>query len=172
MKKNVRAFTFIEVIVYIGLFSLLGTALFSFAWDMIVLKEKSYTQQTITEEARLSLEYMKFQIRNSAGIDEANSSWDNNNGKLVVEIFGSSDTVTFEKENGGIIMRRSGRDSVRMHSRDFQARDLIFESYRDRAGKVSSVGIQVTLETPENISQEYRAVFSLKTSVSLRNHSL
>lgn len=172
MKKNVRAFTFIEVIIYIGLFSLLGMVLFRFAWDTITLKEKSDTEQAIVEETRLSLEYIKFQLRNSAGIDEGNSSWETDNGKLVVEVLGGSDTLTFEKEGGGIIMRKSGENSVPIHSSRFQARELFFEPYRDTDGTVSSVSIRITLATPENISEEYNAVFSLKTSIYLKNRGL
>lgn len=167
-----RGFTFIEVLLYIGLFSLLGTALFVFSWDIIDLSEKSHTEQSLVEEARFSLEKMKSVLRNSTGIDEENSVFDSVDGKLIVHIRGSSDTITFENENDRVVMRQSGDTSIALHSGAFRVRELIFEKYKALGQPASFVSITLTLETRENASAQYTAETSLKTGVYLRNFGL
>lgn len=172
MKKPLRGFTFVEVILYIGLFALLGTALFTFAWDMLRLSHEGNTERLVTEEARFALERMKYSIRGATGIDGDNSIFESADGKLVLDLPGTSDTVTFERESGQLTMQVSGQDKVALHSQDLRVTTLRFERFTGSDQSPEYIDIQATFETAVTAPSEYVSTLTVETGASLRNLGL
>ena len=67
-QQNKRGFTFIEMLLYMGIVSFILTAIVSFAWSIIYLGEKNNTQQEISAAARLISERLTREIRNAQAI--------------------------------------------------------------------------------------------------------
>ena len=172
MKKTLRGFTFIEVLLYIGLFSLLGTAMLTFAWDIIELSERGKTERLITEEGRLALVRIESLIRDSAGVDESASTWDDADGILVLNEFGSSDTVTLYRQNGQIMMRQSGHDPIALQSRNVQVSSLFFRNFSSADKSGMYIDIAVTVETLPTLPHQYSSSLTLQTGVTSRNLGL
>ncbi len=170
--RKARGFTFVEVILYLGLFSLLGMALFTFAWDSLELARKSHTERAVAAEARFVVERIKFILRNGTGVNEEESVWDDPEGRLVVGIIDTGDTMTLESENGHIVLRQSNRDTVTLHDEDFIGELSNIERYRLSDGRVGFIGYTVTLRTPPGSSVEYTTEFQIQTGVMIRNLGL
>ncbi len=66
MKKK-AGFTFIELILYISIVTIMLSALVPFAWNIIGAASKSNTEQEVFSQARFISERIKYEIRNSTG---------------------------------------------------------------------------------------------------------
>lgn len=172
MKQALKGFTFIETLLYIGILSILGTALFTFAWDTFELAQKSRSDEKVLEETRFILEKITYLLRGATGVDEAESVWDDANGKLVIDLLGTSDTLTIEQQNGQLTLQRTNEDPVALHAHDFQTSRIFFERYRKTDNSISSIGITVTLETPAGMRNGYATGATLSTAVFLRDLGL
>lgn len=170
-KKHARGFTFIEVILYLALFSFLGTALFEFTWDTLKLREQGGTERALTEEARFATERIKYLIRNSS-VDTTSSVWDSADGKLVLDVLGSSDTVTIERQNEQVIMQVSGQDAVVLQSQNSRATTLLFEQVHSSDESAQYVDMTLTIETLATAPPEYATSLTLQTGIFVRNFGL
>lgn len=68
MKKNNKGFTLIEILVYISLVSIFLTGAVFFNLDILHSREKTQSQQNVSENARFALERISFEIRNADDI--------------------------------------------------------------------------------------------------------
>ncbi len=161
-----------EVLIYIGLFSFVGTALFSFAWDVITLAEKGRANRVITEESRLMTERMKFLVRSATGVDEEQSVWNDPEGRLVLRFMGTSDTVVLERKNDVILLQRNSEEPIALHSSDVVATALSFERPVADGAPVSYVTFRSTLASGAGLPSEYTVHFTLATGAFLRNFGL
>lgn len=71
--NNNRGFTFIELILYVSIVTIILTAVIPFAWAIITSRTKSSTEQEVFSQARYVSERLKYEIRNAYGIDPASS---------------------------------------------------------------------------------------------------
>ncbi len=67
-------FTFIELLLYIALFTILLFALIPFTWAGIQTGVKSMVQQEVNDHARYISERLGYEIRNASGINSVSSS--------------------------------------------------------------------------------------------------
>lgn len=172
MKKKLHGFTFIEVILYIGLFSLLGTALLTFTWDIFKLSEEGNTERLVTEGGRFVMERMKYDIRGAAGIDTEASVFDSPDGKLVLDELGSSNTLTFELQNGQVVMQESGQEAIVLQPRDTHATALLFKRFPSPDHSVEYITITLTFETLLQAPIEYASSLTFETGAVIRNLGL
>lgn len=174
MKKTLRGFSFFEVILYVGLFALMATALFQFSWNVFDIGTKERTGRRLFSDARFVTERINFFIRNASGIDATTSVWNDPNGKLVLNQLGSSDTVTIEVGNGEIILTESGQGPVTLHGSDTQVVGLTFLSYGSRDDGSEYVGFTLSLESVKNNSADspYQATTIIQSGAFIRNSGL
>lgn len=172
MKKRLRGFTFIEVILYIGLFSLLGTALLTFAWDILKLSHEGNTERLVTEGGRFVVERMKYSMRQAAGVDTETSVFESADGRLVLDQFGSSNTLTFELQNGKVVMQESGQDAIVLQPQNTQTTALLFERSSSPDQSVEYMTVTLTLETLLQAPLEYASSTTFETGVVIRNLGL
>src|SRR3990167_6083350 len=64
-----KGFTFIELILYVAIVTIILSAIVPFAWSAIETGVKSAVQQEVNANARYISERIKYEIRNSIGIN-------------------------------------------------------------------------------------------------------
>lgn len=107
-----RAFTLIELLLYMGIVSVVMTTLVLYAWNVIQTGARNSRQEEVTAAARQFSERIKYEIRNSSGIDTANSDFINDPGKLSLNSTLSSNnpTIILSESNRGAI--KTGTDAI------------------------------------------------------------
>lgn len=68
-QSNSAGFTFIEALLYIGLVTIIMSSIIPYAWNIIEGGAKSAYQEEVVENARYISERIKYEIRNSLGIN-------------------------------------------------------------------------------------------------------
>ncbi len=144
--KTLKGFTFFEVILYLGIFSLMAVMLFDFSWNMLDMGTKERSARQTFSEARMTVERIRYEIRRASGIDAGASVFDDDDGKLVLERLGSSDTVTIEIENGVVTLTETGQSAVALHSAETVASALRFTEYGSATDKSEYAQFTLTLE--------------------------
>lgn len=175
MRKTLKAFSFFEVILYLGLFSLLATALLTFSWDVLDLSDKNETGQYVFSDARFVSERLGTLVRKASGIDTEASVLDDSNGKLVLNQIGSSDTVTVELVSGRVMLTESGSEAVALHSLSTQVASLTFQKYGTSEDGSEYVGYTLVFEAAkndENAPSRYQAATTLESGAFIRNSGL
>ena len=72
--KSKTGFTLIEIILYIGILSLILTSLIEFSWLIIYSFTKSNTQQELNSNLRLVTNRLVYEIHNATGINSISST--------------------------------------------------------------------------------------------------
>ena len=73
-KKQQSGFTFIEIILYFALVAIVMSAIIPFAWNVIGGSVKSSIQQEVFANARYVSEIIKYEVRNSTGINSVTAT--------------------------------------------------------------------------------------------------
>jgi len=74
MKKTKIGFTFVELLLYISVVSIMISSLVLFALTIINNGAKSSTHQEVFSQARYISERFKYEIRNATGINSVSSN--------------------------------------------------------------------------------------------------
>lgn len=174
MTKTLRGFTFFEVIIYLGLFSLMATALFQFALNIFDLEVKDRTSRRVFSDARFISERINYFIRNAGGIDENASVFEDANGKLTLNVIGSGDTTTIEIQNGKVVLKESGEEDVNLNSADTQITNLMFTKYGAEADGSEYIDFTLTLESVGNNTTRspYQSETEIQSGTYIRNSGL
>lgn len=69
-----KGFTFIELILYIAILTIILSSLVPFAWNVVGTSVKSMVQQEVNTNARYISERIKFEIRNASGINSVSAT--------------------------------------------------------------------------------------------------
>src|ERR1700683_242043 len=72
--KNKKGFTYIDLLLYIGLVVIILSALIPFAWNAIETGVKSTTEQEVFSNAQYISERLKYEIRNATGINSVSAT--------------------------------------------------------------------------------------------------
>jgi len=72
--KKHNGFTFVELVIYIGLLSIVVGGAILFAWDIIYAHAKSQTQWEVNQNLRLAAKRILFEIRNASNINSINTT--------------------------------------------------------------------------------------------------
>lgn len=172
MKRMLRGFSLIEVILYLGLFSVMATALFYFSWNVLELGTKDQISREVLADARILSERMSFFIRNAEGIDEGLSSFDTADGELVLRKMGSSDTIRIDVQNGGVFLTETGNPSVALHSSLSKVENISFSKYGSPADHSEYISFIIALSSAKSGSQtpsQYQKAMIVKGGAFIRN---
>ncbi len=145
MPKTFRGFSLFEIILYLGLFSLLTVGIFGFALDVSELRVKNSVSRNVFADVRFVSERLNAYIRNAGGIDEGASSFGSDFGKLVLEKAGSSDTVTIEVQDGRVAVTETGKPTAFLHSSESRVDRLSFLSSGSKSDGSEFVGFTLSL---------------------------
>lgn len=171
MQQTLRGFSFFEIILYLGLFSVMATALLQFSWNVLDLGIKDRVSRQVFSDARFVTERIGYFIRNASGIDTGASIFDDANGRLVLNVLGSSDTVTIDIQNGAVVLTETGRPAVVLNGADSKVGSLTFLNYGTRADRSEYADFTLVLESAGNdiAGSPYQATTTLRSGSFIRN---
>ena len=170
MKKNhlKSGMTLIETIFYFALLTIVMGAIMTFAIQVINMNKKSDNLR----EAQANLEFVTRTIVNTVqtagAVDDANSIFDNDEGKLSLAVNDSGRTPTqFYRQGDDVYLKFGASDPVRLNSDSIVCTLLRFEKIA--TPKVpDQIDITAVFEAKNQDIANLANVLPVHTSVSLR----
>ncbi len=172
MKKTLPGFSFFEVIIYLGLFSVMATALLSFSLNVFDFGAKDKTSRQVLSDARFLTERITFLIRNAESIDDNASAFDTDSGKLVLRMMGSSNMQNIDIANGVLTVQETGYEPVNLHSQYSKVQSLVFSKYGSSGEHAEYISFTATLASAGNTEStvpSYQRTIVVKGGTFIRN---
>jgi len=95
-----KGFTLVELIVYIGILALVTTSLVLFSIALSNTKQKALAASEVEANIKIVLNYLNRSIRSARSINDANSVFNNNQGRLALWLGASStNPIVFSLDN-------------------------------------------------------------------------
>src|SRR3989344_1407650 len=123
--KNQRGFTFIELILYVAIVTIILSAIVPFAWSAIETGVKSAVQQEVNSQARYVSERIKYEIRNSSGITSINSPPNS----ISLTNFSPDTTTIIDLSSGKVRINKNGTGAIDLNSANTVINSLTFTDY-------------------------------------------
>lgn len=161
-------FTFIEAILYVTIVSLMLTTLIPFAWNIIEGGSQSAVQQEVSSNARYISERIKYEIRNSLGINSSTSI------QLVLcETAGSCTTspttITFSSPN--ITIRNKGAAAVNLNSNDVTISNFTFTNNTSIDNKTKNISFVFTVsQSYTGARSDFKSNVTVRSTAEIRNN--
>jgi Tfp pilus assembly protein PilE len=178
MKKNSLGLTFIEIILYVAIVSLLVTTLIPFAWNIIGSGEKSANQQEVFSQARFMSERLKYEIRNAVNINTGSSNFGSNlavtpGNQLSLKETTANDPTIIDVSSGLLRIKQGAASAIALNSNDTKVTNLTFTNYTSSDNKTKQVGFTLTLSANYSSAgnrQEYQVTTTIESSAELRSN--
>ncbi|MBI4079053.1 MAG: hypothetical protein HY429_02030 [Candidatus Levybacteria bacterium] len=177
MKKifNIGGYTYIELILYIAIVTIMMQALIPFAWSIIQGGVKSSVQQEVFSQTRFISEKLKLEIRNAGDISLAQSDFDvnlaENATKKITLTTLTGQTIVIDVSSGVVRIKRGSNPPVAINAANIAVTDLTFTNYSSLDSKTKHVGFMLsTTSSNPSPRQEYQANIALKTSSEIRSN--
>lgn len=162
LPNNQKGFTFIELILYISIVTIIINTLVPFALNIIGSGAKSATQQEVFTAARYISERIKYEVRNSTGINSVSSS--------SISL-GPIANPTIIQLNGTKVQIDQGAGFIDLHSKDTKVTSLIFTNYTSADNKTKHIGFTITVEDNYSSARhELTASTTLESSAEVRSN--
>jgi Tfp pilus assembly protein PilW len=166
-----RGFTFIELLLYMGLVAVFMTAVTYFAWDASLGNVKARVYQEVQENFRFASQRLQVDIRNAGGIDAASSSFGVNlaaNPGTKLRLLGSAPYPTeFRVDQGALQIKRGASDWVALTSSSVEVTNLTFTNLTDTGSENVHFSLTVRYRNPSGRS-EWEKEETVETSVQVR----
>lgn len=172
--RSYEGFTLFEVILYLGIFSIMALGLLAFTWNVADLGIKEGVSRQASSDARFVAERLNGLIRQAAAVDTDASVFDDADGRLVLLQADSSDTMTISIVDGRVTLMGTGIDPVAFHSASTAVSELRFEHRGSVANGSEYVGFTVTIRSVQSgrTRAPYNASSTIGSGAFLRNQSL
>jgi len=176
IKTNSLGFTFIELILYLGIVTIVLMAIVPFGITVIASGAKSSTQQEVYDQSRLVSEKLLQQIRGSNGINTGSSNFDVNiassAGQLSLSQADSTANPTIIDVSGGKIRIKRGTGvATTLNSTNTTVSSLVFTNYSSSDGKSKNVGFVMTIIANYNSAgQQYQESVTVRSDGELRSN--
>jgi type II secretory pathway pseudopilin PulG len=171
-----KGFTYIELILYLGLVAFVLSSLINFGWNVILTGAKSATEQEVFSTLRFASEKIKSEIRNAAGLNLAESNFEVNlagdsSYKLSLAKEAPNDPTIIDVFDGKVRLTQGASLPVDLNSARTRVTDLTFTNYSSADGKAKNIGFVLTVvsASPET-RQEYQKTATLRSAVELRSN--
>lgn len=157
---NKKAFTLIELLLYLGIVSVIFIALVSFAWNIIEGGMKSSVGQEVSSNGYLVMEKIKSKVRNAKDVVSVNTT-----SLTLQNISGPNSIIDLSAGN----IRINEGAAINLNSADVIVSDLIFTDLRSLDNKTKQIGIRFTISYGNNqVRAENRKSLTLESSAELR----
>lgn len=173
--NNNAGYTYIELILYIAIVTIMMQALIPFAWNIIQGGVKSSIQQEVFSQSRFISEKLKFEIRNAKDIVAAQSDFDVNlasdqTKKITLQTLGGQ-TIIVDVQSGIVRIKRGSNPAIPLNAANIQVTDLTFSNYSSIDNKSKHLGFTLTASSSNpSPRQEYKASISLQSSSEIRSN--
>lgn len=172
MRKQTRkdtGFTLIELLLYIGIVSIVLTAVVLFSWDIIYGRVRSTIQLEVNQNSRLVAERITYEIRNASGIQSLSSNElilnHDDSSRNPTRIILSSETIFLGYGSTGDCPQN---DPCPLTSDSVRASSLEFTDFS--SGDSSHIHFSFTIEhNNDGYQQAWEESQSYETSVELRS---
>lgn len=166
--KRERGFTFIELILYISIVTIMLSAIIPFAWNVIEGGIKSSAEQEVFSQARYVSERIKYEIRNATSINSPSAGASGS----VLNL--NSPTATIIDLNSGKvrISQNGGSTYTNLNSTDTTASSLTFTSYTSSDNKTKHIQFSFTMDdTGTSTRKEYQVpAVTIESSAEVRSN--
>lgn len=176
MKKNTaRGFTYIDLILYIAIVSLMLTTLVPFAWNIIEGGSKSSTQEELSSTARYVSERLLYEIRNAKGIDVSNTTFGQNianSGKFALLNFAPTNTTSLTISSGILQITQGTNQPVSLNSTNTKITNLVFTNFSSADGITTQhVFFTLTIQAAyPSGRQEFQGSETIQANAEIRSH--
>ncbi|KKS26553.1 MAG: hypothetical protein UU87_C0001G0068 [Parcubacteria group bacterium GW2011_GWA2_42_11] len=166
----------IEMVIYVGLSSILVLVIAFFASWLIQAGTKAKLSRALTDNGRQAMDTIIFEIKKSQSIYEPASVFDDNFGQLSLvqatsSIPGEIQTyVDIFQCGAAICLKREGAEPISLTNGQVRVSDFVF---RRLLNVTDTPSIQISLRLENSFSSarpEYQDFLDLTTTVNLRNY--
>ena len=168
--KTERGFTFIELILYVSIVTIILSAIVPFAWSAVETGVKSAVQQEVNANARYVSERIKYEIRNANSITSIfNTSCSDNR----IELNTTTNAITVIDIAGGKIRIRYGAAGtpVNLNSDNTNVNCLTFTNYTSGDNKTKHIQFVITVAASFAAArQEYQDSVVVESSNEVRSN--
>ena len=160
-----KGFTFIELILYIAIVTIMLTAIVPFGWSIVTSGVKSSTQQEAYSQTRYVSERIKYEIRQASGILNVNPN------SISLTNFSPDTNTVIDLSSGKVRINKNGTGAINLNSDDTNVTSLVFTNYTSPDQKTKHIGFILTIAS--NYSgqrQEYNETVTLRGSAEVRSN--
>ncbi len=165
-KQRKKAFTLIELLIYLGIVSGLLVVAGAFTWSIIKGSVKSSCVREVQQNGRLAMEIVTREIKAASGINSPLAGESTDTLSLIMSDGGLNPTI-FELLNNQILLSQGVDGPYALTTDQVLVSNLNFTnlSYADTPG---TIRIEMTLDYNNlEVQPEYKASIDLITTVSL-----
>src|SRR3989338_7014213 len=167
--KNLKSeigFTFIELILYVAIVTIILSAVVSFAWSAVETGVKSAVQQEVNANVRYISERIKYEIRNSTGINSVAAA----SISLVTSTQATNPTI-IDLSAGNIRITQGAASAVNLNSANTVINSLTFTNYTSLDNKTKHIQFTMTVAASFAAArQEYQDSAVVESSAEVRSN--
>lgn len=164
-------FTFLELLIYIGIVTIVISSLVKFAWNVIGNGVKNSTQEEVYASARYISERIKYEIRNADGLNEGGSIFGSSSGILSLIQTAPNNPTIIDLSAGKVRIKLGAASAVNLNSNDTTVTNLTFTNYTSGDNKTKHIGFTVTIQTSSSsVRQEYSDSVTIRSSAEIRSN--
>ena len=166
--KKIDGFTFIELILYISIVTLMLSAIIPFAWNIIGGGVKSSAEQEVSSQARYVSERIKWEIRDATDINSVSAT-----SISLAKPNLSLNPTTIDLSTGKIrITQGPAGTPYNLNSDDTTITSLTFINYSSSDNKTKHIQFTFTIDDAYgSLRQEYQVPqVTIESSAEVRNN--
>ena len=165
--RGQKGFTFIELILYVAIVTIVLGALIPFAWAVIGVGTKSSAEQEVYSQARYDSERIKYEIRSASGINSVAAT----SISLASSISANNPTI-IDLSGGKIRVKYGSGTAQNINSNDTTVTSLTFTTYTSTDNKTKHIGFNFTIDDNYGSSrQEYQVpAVTIESSAEVRSN--
>jgi len=174
-KLSQKSFTLIEILVYIGVLSIIILVLVSFVLWFLHSNTKAKVMREVLDNARRAMEIMTYEIKGAESIYTPTSIFDSHPGQLSLETSkylpeGEETTyIDFYLCDTQLCLKKESQDAVVLTLDNVEVSNIVFTLIV--SGEVSSIQIDLKIDYKNPADRpEYRASVNLTSTASLRSY--
>lgn len=173
--KKLKAFTLIELIIYLTIVSIIVNTFVLFAWNIISRGEKNDRQEEVSSAAMLLSSKIKYEIRNAQDINVSSSDFgvnlaNNPNKKITLEENETSNPIVFDVVNGEVRIARGTGDPVSIISNGVKIDNLTFTNSSSVDGLTKNLNFTLSvISRSPSVGNVFESV-NLESSAELRGN--
>lgn len=165
MKK--KGFTLIEIIIYIGILSLVVVSLFTFSTSISSVRAHTYVSQEVNANMRTALQLIQQKIRSASGVNIGSSVLTTHPGVLSLAMSDPSKNPTvIDSISGRIRITEGSGIPVFITSRDSNVSSLVFSLVP--SGTHETIWTEIKIEPIQQTSVDFVYPYKIMFTTNVR----
>lgn len=168
MKKPSSGFTFIELVLYAAVVSIVVITLIPVGWNVVQGSVRASVEREVYDNARSISERLKYEIRSATAITAVDST----SITLTTAVPANNPTV-IDFSGGNIRLQQGAGSPINLNSGNTSVLSLIFTDLRnDPVNTSQSIAFSFSLGSNYQSTggEIYNAVITIQSSAELRSH--